>query len=112
MKLVLHRSDYFNLDFDLQYRWYLKKAGLEVAERYLNALLLTLDELAMQPDLGRERHFRHRELAGIRTFRLVAPFSVHLIFYRHTETELWAERLMSGVRDLPRRLREPPDSAE
>jgi hypothetical protein len=33
MNLVLHRSDDFNLDFDLQYRWYLEQAG----GRWLNA---------------------------------------------------------------------------
>ena len=34
MKLALQRSDDFNLDFDLQYRWYLEQAGEAVAERY------------------------------------------------------------------------------
>ena len=33
MSLALHRSDYFNEDFDLQYRWYLREAGEEVAEQ-------------------------------------------------------------------------------
>ena len=31
MTLVLHRSDDFNRDFDLQYRWYLEQAGEVVA---------------------------------------------------------------------------------
>ena len=35
MILTLHRSDDFNRDFDLQYRWYLEQAGEAVAERYL-----------------------------------------------------------------------------
>jgi hypothetical protein len=38
------------------------------------------------------------------------PFEVHLIFYRYTDEELSAERLMSGRRDLARRLSEPPAS--
>jgi hypothetical protein len=35
------------------------------------------------------------------------PFQKILIFYRHDATELSAERLMHGARDLPRRLSEP-----
>ncbi len=110
MTLALHRSDDFNRDFDLQYRWYLEQAGEAVAERYLNAVVVTLRLLATQPDLGRRRKFRHPALAGIRSFRLASPFEAHLIFYRHSSAELSAERLMHGARDLPRRLVEPPGS--
>ena len=108
MKLALHRSEDFNRDFDLQYRWYLEQAGELIAERYLDAVLGTLCLLATQPDLGRERKFRHPSLRAIRSFRLVSPFQVHLIFYRCTSAELIAERLMHGARDLPRRLLEGP----
>jgi len=110
MTLALHRSDHFNRDFDWQYRWYLEQAGEAVAERYLEAVLATLRLLATQPDLGRRRNFRHPGLQRIRSFRLMAPFGVHLIFYRHDAAELSAERLMHGARDLPRRLIEPPES--
>jgi len=34
MKLLLHRADEFNADFDRRYRWYLREAGEEVAERF------------------------------------------------------------------------------
>jgi toxin ParE1/3/4 len=108
MKLALQRSDDFNCDFDLQYRWYLEQAGEGVAERYLDAMLATLRLLATQPNLGRRRKFRHPALRGIRSFRLASPFQVHLIFYRHNSSELFAERLIHGARDLPRRLVEPP----
>jgi hypothetical protein len=37
------------------------------------------------------------ELVGIRSFRVERPFHRLLLFYRH------------GSRDLPRRLREPPE---
>ena len=110
MKLALHRSDDFHGDFDLQYRWYLEQAGEAVAERYLDAVLAALRLLATQPGLGHRRKFRHRTLRGIRSFRLPSPFEVHLIFYRHNSAELFAERLMHGARDLPRRLVEPPGS--
>jgi len=112
MSLALQRSDYFNVDFDLQYRWYLREAGEEVAERYLAAVIATLRELARHPGLGRERRFREEALKGLRSLRVNRPFHRHLIFYRHTEAELFAERIMHGMRDLPRRLREAPGSQE
>ena len=112
MTLALHRSDDFNQDFDLQYRWYLEQAGEAVAEHYLQALLRTLRLLATQPGLGRQRKFRHPALRGMRSFRLASPFEVHLIFYRHDAGQLFVERMMHGARDLPRRLVEPPDAIE
>jgi plasmid stabilization system protein ParE len=110
MSLALQRSEFFNRDFDLQYRWYLANAGEEVAERYRHAVWTTLRSLADQPQLGRRRAFPRLRLQELRSFRVEPPFDAHMIFYRHTATELSAERLMHGARDLPRRLREPPGS--
>lgn len=110
MNLALHRSEYFNTDFDLQYRWYLREAGEEVADRYLAAVLATLCELARHPELGRKRRFRDKVLEDLRLLRVNRPFNRHLIFYRHTASELSLERLMHGMRDLPRLLREHPES--
>jgi hypothetical protein len=59
-----------------------------------------------------EPRFRHPALQGLRSFRVRPPFKVHLIFYRYTDEELSAERLMSGRRDLGRRLRVPPGTAK
>lgn len=56
----------------------------------------------------RLRSFRHPALHGLRSVRVRPPFDVHLIFYRYTVEELSVERLMSGRRDLVRRLRESP----
>jgi toxin ParE1/3/4 len=112
MSLALRRSDDFNHDFELSYRWYLEQAGEEVAESFLAAVLATLSQLATHPDLGVQRRFRHPSLRGIRSLKVEAPFGVILVFYRHTETELIAERLMHGARDLPRRLLEPPEASE
>jgi hypothetical protein len=46
-------------------------------------------------------------LRWVRSFRVQPPFEVHLIFYRYNDHELSVERLMSGRRDLARRLRDP-----
>ena len=107
MKLSLHRAEEFNADFDQQHRWYLEEAGEELAGRFVTAVENTLQFLLTQPDLGQRRKFRHPLLAGIRSFRVGPPFQKILIFYRHTATELSAERLMHGARDLSRRLVEP-----
>jgi plasmid stabilization system protein ParE len=108
MSLAVHRSDYFNDDFDLQYRWYLREAGEEVAENYFAAVLATVRELALHSGLGRARKFRSEALQGLRSLRVSRPYHRHLIFYRSTETDLFVERVMHGTRDLPRRLQEPP----
>jgi len=110
MNLSLRRSEDFNGDFDLQYRWYLENANPTVAARYLDAVWATLKLLATQPELGRRRKFRNASLHNLRSFRVVSPYEVHLIFYRHSATELSVERLMHGARHLPRRLVEPPGS--
>lgn len=110
MKLPLHRSDDFNRDFQLQYQGFLENADEAVAGRYLDAVLATLRLLAAQAGLGRLRKFRHPSLQGIRSFRLISPFEDHLLFYRHNSAGLFAERLMHGARNLPKRLMETPGS--
>jgi plasmid stabilization system protein ParE len=109
MSLTLRRADGFVSDFDLQYRWYASQSGDVLARRYLEAVWRTLEELTERPGMGRRRRFRHPLLKGLRSFRVRPPFEVHLIFYRYSKKELSAERLMSGRRDLARRLREPPE---
>ena len=112
MKLSLHRADDFNADFDQHYRWYLEQANEDLAERFLDAVLTTLQLLAGQPDLGRRRNFRHPALRELRSFRVNPPFGRVLIFYRVTNDTLEAWRLMHGARDLPRRLVEARHSAD
>ena len=108
MALELHRAEFFLRDFDLQFARYLVEAGEPVAERYFAALEATLEQLARHPGLGRIRRFDHPLLKGIRSYRVNPPFHKHLIFYRHTATRLFAERIVHGARDLPRRLLQSP----
>lgn len=108
MSVPLYRSGDFNKDFDLQYRWYLEVANEEVAERFLNAVLATLELLERQPEIGRCRKFRDPALRDIRSFRVVPPYGTHVIFYRSSAAGISAERVMHGARDLPRRLKQQP----
>lgn len=107
MRLPVHRADDLIADFDRQYRWYLVEAGETIAEKYLAAVTITLKSLEKRPDLGRRRRFRNPILGGLHSIPVESPFQRLLIFYRFNETQVIAERLMHGARDLPRRLAEP-----
>ena len=50
----------------------------------------------------------HPKLAGIRLFLVPKPFDKHLIFYRVCGDTLDIVRIVHGLRDLPRRLLDPP----
>jgi toxin ParE1/3/4 len=108
MSLGLERSAWFIEDFEQQARWYVRRAGEPVATRYLAALDQSLELLTRHPGLGRKRRFRHPRLRGIRSYRVKPPFHKHLIFYWYGAAVLYAERVIHGARDLPRRLLEPP----
>ena len=112
MSLAVQRADFFIRDFELQAEWYVNKAGGEIARRYLSALDLTIELLRTQPGLGRLRFFRNPQLKGIRSLRVRPPFDQHLVFYRFDRATLYAERVIHGMRDLPRRLLEAPEARE
>jgi len=109
VSLKLQRADAFVADFEQQARWYVQEAGETVASRYLAALDATLILPCQQPGIGRLRRFRHPLLKGLRSFRVNSPFHLHLLFYRHDAATRYAERVMHGARDLPRRLVERPE---
>ncbi|HWN95105.1 MAG TPA: type II toxin-antitoxin system RelE/ParE family toxin [Methylomirabilota bacterium] len=106
--LGIQKAPDFIGDFDIQFRWYAFEADWNVAMRYLSAVHQTLELLAYQPALGRERRFRDPRLRGLRSFRTQQPFNKHLIFYRYDATTLFAERIAHGARNLPRRLLQRP----
>ncbi len=108
MSRTLEQADLFWADMTRQLDWYRDKAGSAVAIRFVDAVEATLKELAQTPGLGRQRFRDWPELSGIHSFRVRPPFQRLLIFYRFDESTLFAERLIHGARDLPRRLRERP----
>jgi plasmid stabilization system protein ParE len=112
VKRSLQRADCFWADLARQVDWYRDEACPEVAERFVDAVEATLNVLMRQPGLGRARFQKWPELQGIRSFRVRKPFHRFLIFYRHEKPTLFAERLIHGGRDLPRRLLESPFAAE
>jgi plasmid stabilization system protein ParE len=110
MSRAIQKAWSFTADFENLFAWYVDQAGVEVAWRFQAALDRSLVKLSIRPDLGRLRHFRHRDLSGLRSFPLQRPFGSLLIFYRANDETLDAFRLMHGARNLPQRLRESPSA--
>ncbi len=110
MKWKASNSGRAEADLTNQYRWYLDNASQEVAERFLNAFDITVEQLLKMPTVGRLRKFRAAELQGIRSMMIGRGYGSHLIFYRIAGHTVSVERVMHGARDLERRLLEGPEN--
>ncbi|HMO65443.1 MAG TPA: type II toxin-antitoxin system RelE/ParE family toxin [Verrucomicrobiota bacterium] len=108
MSWAVERSSDFKADFALQAAWYAERGGADLVWRYEEAVEATLAKLARLGPLGRVRRFRAPELRGIRSTLVEPPFEVHVVFHRVEGRILSVERVLHGMRDLPRRLRQPP----
>lgn len=88
----------FLLDLAEELTWLKDKAGAEVAERWYEALLVTLQFIEKNPFVGRER--KDLSPAGIRSWR-VRGFPRWLIFYAVTpQNEIVFYRVRSGTMNL------------
>lgn len=112
MNLAIAQSDYFWEDLQRQVDWYREHAGSDIAIHYVDTVQATLQHLAGAAGIGRPRFRNWPELAGIRSWRVQRPYHRHLIFYRFDDKTLFAERIIHGARDLPRRLLQPPFETE
>ena len=95
-------------DIALQAEYYAREQNIALAERYIDAVKTTVRLLAGHPRIGKETDYAHRKLVGIRLFLVQKPFDKHLIFYRVCGNTLDIVRIVHGLRDLPRRLLDPP----
>jgi plasmid stabilization system protein ParE len=88
----------FLLDLAEELTWLNDKAGAEVAERWYEALLVTIQFIEKNPFVGRER--KDLSPAGIRSWRL-RGFPRWLIFYAVTpKKEIVFYRIRSGTMNL------------
>jgi len=88
----------FLLDLAEELYWLKDKAGAEVAERWYDALLVTIQFIEKNPFVGRER--KDLTPAGIRSWR-VRGFPRWLIFYAVTDKkEIVFYRVRSGTMNL------------
>ena len=108
MSRVLWHSDEFVADLNLQTDWYLRRAGVATAEEFGDAVDETIQRIVRFPSLGTVWERPEPELQGFRYVVVDRPFERFLIFYRVTDSELYIERVLHGMRDLPRRFLEPP----
>ena len=92
------RRPRFLLDLAEELTWLNDKAGAEVAERWFDALLVTLQFIEKNPLVGRER--KDLSPAGVRTWR-VRGFPRWLIFYGVTsQREIVFYCVRSGTMNL------------
>ena len=108
MSLRVVQTPEARTDLALQAKYYAQKGGMALASRFAEAVKASVRLLAGHPWIGKKTDFRHPKLAGIRFLLVRKPFDKHLIFYRVHEDELDLVRIIHGMRDLPRRLLDPP----
>jgi plasmid stabilization system protein ParE len=88
----------FLLDLAEELNWLNDKAGAEVAERWYDALLITVQFIEQHPLAGRER--KDLTPAGIRSWR-VRGFPRWLVFYVVTDPQqVVFYRVRSGAMNL------------
>ena len=107
----VRKTDEFIADVERQVEWYAIEAGWEVAERYLSTVEATCELLGRHPQLGPPGRFAHPLLRDWRFSLVLRPFNQHLLFYEVAGNSIIMRRAMSGRRDLPRRLLEPPENS-
>ncbi len=97
MKVIIRPQ--FYLDIEEEAYWLLTNAGVDVAQRWHEAVWLAIELLKAHPRLGRERN--DLEQPGIRSWR-IKHFNRWLIFYTLREEYLVLYRLRSGLMNLTR----------
>jgi plasmid stabilization system protein ParE len=108
MNLRPRSSPWFDADFHFRTVWYAERGGLELSERFVDAVEATIKKLTGNPELGRRPYRKDPDVAQLYAVLVNRPFQKHLLYYRFTSEELFLERLIHGARDLPRRLRQSP----
>jgi toxin ParE1/3/4 len=100
----VRRTEVFLADVRRQYDWYAQEAGVEVADRYLQAIEATCSLLSKQPRLGPEGKFIHLKLRGWRFYPVFRPFNKQILFYEIVGEEVVLRRTVHGARKLSEQL--------
>ncbi len=93
-------------DLIAQWVWYAENAGINVADRFLEAAEYTLTLLSTQPESGSILFAGKAELQGMRRVPLSDGFEKILLFYFPLEDGVDLVRVVHGNRDLERLLTE------
>jgi len=78
---------------------YIALDNIEAADRFLESVHATFQELARMPGMGRARKFSHERLIDLRSFR-VKDFENYLIFYEPLPDGISVYHILHGARDL------------
>jgi toxin ParE1/3/4 len=89
-------------DLIQQWVWYAENAGIDVADRFLTAVDLTLGILASQPESGSRTLMSKTELQEMRRFPVSDGFEKILLFYFPLRDGVDLVRVVHGDRDLRR----------
>ncbi len=94
----IHRSDQSVQDV-LECAMFIQKDNPDVAQRFLESVEKTCQQITSLPEIGSQRQFRQPVLKGIRSWK-VQGFENYLIFYRLGEKSLEIVRVLHGARNL------------
>ena len=87
---------------------YIAQDNLDVAVRFLDAVVETLDLIAEQPCIGALRYSRFSGIKGLRTLA-VNGFDKHLILYVEHPSHIDILRILHSARDILSALVEGDD---
>src|SRR5687767_2958652 len=90
-------------DLTLHFVWFAEHAGINVAQRFLEAAERSLLELARMPRMGTLK-LPEGKFAGVRMWR-VESFGSFLIFYRVLSDGIAIERVFHAGQDYQRVLK-------
>jgi toxin ParE1/3/4 len=86
-------------EIDRQVEYLQDQAGAELAERFLDGVLQTFDQLAQMPQLGDPCNFRRAALKRLRRWP-VQGFERWLVFYFPRRDGIEVVHLIHGARDI------------
>lgn len=93
-------------DVDDTLAWYLQQGEPAAALGFIDALEQAYTHIGRHPATGSPRYAHELNLPGLRFWALTRY--PHLVFYVEREDHIDVWRVLSGERDLPAWLRDPP----
>ena len=82
---------------------YLLEQSEEATRRFVDAVEVTLKDLAVRPGMGSPKHYDAAELENVRSWA-VQGFPNHLIYYVPLPDGIDVLAIMHGARDVQRHL--------
>lgn len=94
---IIRRDEVLEDLINLSY--YIAQDDETAANRFLDAVADSFEQLARMPRIGVERAFQNSQLVGVRMW-FVQGFERHLIFYRVLDDAIEILRVLHSARDI------------